>query len=70
MELTAHNIVLQNHTRLANGRAQFVVHLTFYVGDHGPFQHDFVSPQNTPADIQAYIQQTVTDLRAIVNRAY
>jgi hypothetical protein len=70
MELTVHGIQIQDQTRLANGRATPVTHVTFYIGDHGPFMQDFVEPNNRPADIQAAIQQKITDLRSITAREY
>jgi hypothetical protein len=68
--LTANNITLQDQLRLGGGKAVSVTHLTFYVGSHGPFQNDFVAPNNTPALIQAYIAQKVQDVSSIVNRTY
>ena len=69
-DLSVHDITVQDQIRLGGGKATPVTHLTFYVGAHGPFMHDFVAPQNGSADVQAYIQQKVADLRGIVQRAY
>jgi hypothetical protein len=65
-----HDVQIQDQLRLGGGKATKVTHLTFYVGSHGPFQSDFLAPDNTPALIQAYIAQQVQDLRAIVTRTY
>lgn len=69
-ELNVHDIRVQDQLRLGGGKASNVTHVTFYVGSHGPFQKDFIPPDNTPALIQAYIAQTVSDLRSIVTRTY
>jgi len=69
-DLQVHGVVVSNQTRLGSGKAVAVTHVSFYIGDHGPFQHDFIEPNNKPADIQAYIQQQVNDLRSIVTRTY
>jgi hypothetical protein len=69
-ELTVHDITVQDQIRLGGGKAAKVTHLTFFVGDHGPFMEDFTVPKNTTADIQAYIQQKVADLRGITQRQY
>jgi hypothetical protein len=68
--LEVHDIAVQDQVRLASGKAGHVKHVTFYVGAHGPFMRDFTEPKNTSSDIQAYIQQTVADLRAITERQY
>ncbi|MBZ5569462.1 MAG: hypothetical protein LAN64_16640 [Acidobacteriia bacterium] len=68
--LSVHDITVQDQIRLASGKSGAVKHVVFYVGAHGPFMHDFSAPLNTTADIQAYIQQTVADLRGIVQRQY
>lgn len=69
-ELAVSNIKVQDQTRLGSGKAVRVTHLTFYVGDHGPFEHDFIPPNNTPGEIQAFIQKKISDLREITNRSY
>lgn len=69
-DLAVHDVKLQDMTRLGGGKALRVTHVTFYIGDHGPFDYDFQSPNNTPGEIQAYIQQKVADVRAITNRTY
>jgi hypothetical protein len=69
-ELKVHDIVVQDQVRLAAGKAARTTHVTFYVGTHGPFMRDFMPPDNTTANIQAFIQQTVADLRAITERQY
>lgn len=69
-ELAVTGIKVQDQTRLGGGKAVRVTHLTFYVGDHGPFEYDFIPPHNTPGEVQAYIQQKLADLRAITNRSY
>jgi len=68
--LQVHGVQISNQTRLGSGRATAATHVVFYVGNHGPFQKDFVAPDDTPAMIQAYIQQTVADLKAITERTY
>jgi hypothetical protein len=69
-DLKVHDIVVQDQVRLAAGKAARTTHLTFYVGAHGPFMQDFLPPNNTQGDIQAFIQQKVADLRAITERQY
>ena len=69
-DLSVHDITVQDQIRLAGGKSGKVKHVVFYAGAHGPFMQDFVEPHNTTADIQAYIQQTVSDLRGIVQRQY
>lgn len=69
-DLTVHDVTIQDQVRLGNGKAVPVRHVTFYVGNHGPFQQDFSPPNNTPALIQAFIAQTVQDVRGIVDRSY
>ena len=69
-DLTVHDLVVSQQTRLAGGKAYPVTHVSYYVGTHGPFTQDFQAPGNTPALIQAAIQQQVNDLRAITQREY
>lgn len=68
--LNVHNVQVSSQTRLTMGKAVPVTHVQFYVGDHGPFAADFQTPNDTPALIQAYIQQKVADLRSITERTY
>lgn len=69
-DLKVHDIRVQSQLKLGGGKSSQVTHVTFYVGDHGPFQKDFEPGQDSPANIQAYITQTVQDLRSIVTRQY
>jgi hypothetical protein len=69
-DLSVHDILVQDQIRLEGGKAGKVTLLQFYVGTHGPFMRDFAPPNNSTADIQAYIQQKVADLRALLSRQY
>jgi hypothetical protein len=69
-DLKVHDIAVQDQVRLASGKSAKVTHMTFYVGAHGPFMHDFTAPANTSNDVQAYIQAKVAEMRAIVEREY
>lgn len=69
-DFTVHDIVVQHQVRLTSGKPKKVTHLQFYVGDSGPFLHDFEGADDTPAARQAYIQQTVNDLRSTLDRVY
>jgi hypothetical protein len=69
-ELTVHDVTMQDQQRLGRGRAMAVTHVTFYVGEHGPFFWDVAPGPQASAEIQAYIQQKVADLRAITQRSY
>lgn len=68
--LQVHNVQVSSQVRLGLGKATPVTHLSFYVGDHGPFTEDFVAPGDTISDIQAFIRQKVADLRTIMETQY
>lgn len=69
-DLSVHDITVQDQVRLGRGKAMPVTHVQFYVGEHGPFMGDFEPGPAASAQIQAFIQQKIADLRAITQRQY
>lgn len=69
-DLAVHDVVVQDQVRLAAGKSAKVKHVTFYVGAQGPFFFDTPDSATWSDLVQAHIQQTVANLRAVTTRQY
>jgi hypothetical protein len=65
--MTANNVRIQNTSQFGKGGAiTQVERVTFYVGDHGPFSHDFPAGQDNTVAIRQYIDAKVSYINGLV----